>query len=191
MKYMDNPADEAMKWRTLDSEYLIRRPWLTARRDRVELPDGTVHSEYYVLEYPSWINVIAITEDGKYVMVKQYRHGLGVVATELCAGVVEHGEDPMEGARRELLEETGFGGGEWELSMVISANPGSQNNYAYCYTARGVVKLSEQHLDETEDIRVVLLEREQVMEMLRADELKQALMVAPLWKHFYELNVKG
>ena len=184
MKYTDNPADDAMKWTLLDSEYLFRRPWLTARRDKVQLPDGTIHPEYYVLEYPKWVNVIAITTDGRYVMVKQYRHGLGVVATELCAGVVEDGEDPLDGAKRELLEETGYAGGEWELSMVISANPSSQNNLSYSYVARGVEKVSGQHLDETEDIRVLLLSEEEVREMLVTDDIKQAIMAAPLWKHF-------
>ena len=184
MKYYDNPKDDSMKWRVVDTEYLIRRPWLTARRDRVELPNGVVNPEYYVLEYPSWVNVIAITTDGRFVMVKQYRHGLGIVATELCAGVVEEGEEPLQAARRELMEETGFGGGEWELSMVVSANPGSQNNLSYSYIARGVVKMKEQHLDETEDLNVVFLEKEEVYEMLMKDELKQALMAAPLWKYF-------
>ena len=184
MKYTDNPADDAMKWSLIDSEYLFRRPWLTVRRDTVRLPNGTIHPEYYVLEYPKWINVLAINADGEYVMVKQYRHGLGVVATELCAGVVEEGEDPLDGAKRELLEETGYAGGEWELSMVISANPGSQNNLAYCYTARGVEKVAGQNLDETEDISVMLLSEDEVRDMLVNDDIKQALMAAPLWKHF-------
>ncbi len=184
MKYTDNPADDSMKWRVIDTEYLSRRPWLTVRRDTVELPNGTVHPEYYVIEYPKWINVIAITPERKYVMVKQYRHGLGVVATELCAGVVEENEDPLDGARRELLEETGFGGGEWELSMVISANPGSQNNLTYCYTARNVIPVDSQHLDNTEDITVCLLSEDEVREMLVTDDIRQSLMAAPLWKHF-------
>ena len=171
-----------MRWELVGSEYLFNRPWLTVRRDTVRLPNGTVHPEYYVLEYPKWINVIAITPEGKFVMVKQYRHGLGIVATELCAGVVEEGEEPLDGAKRELLEETGFGGGEWELSMVISANPGSQNNLAYI--ARGVTRQSEQHLDKTEDIRVELLDESEVYDMLLHDNLKQALMAAPLWKYF-------
>lgn len=179
-----------MKWKVLDTEYLFRRPWLTVRRDTVELPNGTVHPEYYVLEYPKWINVIALTPEGKFVMVKQYRHGLGIVATELCAGVVEDNEDPLEGAKRELLEETGFGGGEWELSMVISANPGSQNNLAYCYIARNVVQMTEQHLDATEDIRVELLTEDEVYSMLLSDNLKQSLMAAPLWKYFALKNCK-
>lgn len=179
-----SPEDEKMKWKVLKSEYLFRRPWLTARRDTVELPNGTVHPEYYVLEYPTWVNIIALTPEGKFVMVKQYRHGLGVVSTELCAGIVEEGESPLEGAKRELLEETGFGGGEWELSMVISANPGSQNNLAYCYTARGVEKISCQHLDTTEDVKVEILDEAEVYAMLAGDRLKQALMCAPLWKYF-------
>ena len=189
---MENNKDserEDMKWRVLDSEYLFRRPWLTVRRDKVQLPNGTVHPEYYVLEYPKWVNVLALTKDGQFVMVRQYRHGLGVVSTELCAGVVEDGEDPLEGAKRELLEETGFGGGEWELSMVISANPGSQNNLSYSYIARGVEKISGQHLDQTEDIEVVLLSEAEVYDMLINDRLKQALMCAPLWKYF-ALNCK-
>lgn len=177
-------SDDAMKWKVLSTEYLFNRPWLTVRRDKVMLPNGTIHPEYYVLEYPTWVNVIALTEDGKFVMVKQYRHGLGIVSTELCAGVAEQGESPLEAAKRELLEETGFGGGEWELNMVLSANPGSQNNLSYSFIARGVKKISGQHLDETEDVKVEILSRDEVYQMLVDDKLKQALMAAPLWKFF-------
>ncbi len=183
--------DEAMKWEVLESEYLHRRPWLTVRRDKVRLPNGTVHPEYYVLEYPTWVNVIALTPEGKFVMVKQYRHGLGIVATELCAGVAEAGEEPVEAAKRELLEETGFGGGEWELLSVLCANPGSQNNLSYSFIARGVVRMDSQHLDETEDIKVEILDEAEVMEMLVNDRLKQALMAAPLWKFFAMKGMKG
>ena len=80
---------EIKKWKTLSSEYVFRRPWLTARRDKVQLPNGVINDEFYILEYPTWVNVLAVTEDGKYVMVEQFRQGLGDVFTELCAGVVE------------------------------------------------------------------------------------------------------
>lgn len=181
---MKDEKDDEMKWEVLDREYLHREPWLTVRRDKVRLPNGTVFPDYYVLEYPTWINVIALTPEGKFVMVRQYRHGLGIVATELCAGVAEAGEEPLEAAKRELLEETGFGGGEWELNMVLSANPGSQNNLSYSFIARGVVKMDCQHLDATEDIKVEILSEEEVWEMLVTDNMKQALMAAPLWKYF-------
>lgn len=172
------------KWKVLDSKYIIKRPWLTARVDKVELPNGTVHPEYYVLEYPSWINVIAITTEGRFVMVEQYRHGLGDVFTEICAGVVENGEEPLHAAQRELMEETGYGKGNWQLFTVLSANPGTATNLTYTYLATDVEPVSTQHLDETEDIAVKLLSPEEVRGMLLKDELKQALMAAPLWKYF-------
>lgn len=175
---------EIKKWKKLSSEYLIKRPWLTARCDTVELPDGRVNSEYYILEYPSWINVIAITTDGEFVMVEQYRHGLQDVFIELVAGVAEPDEEPLAAARRELLEETGYAGGEWSLFSVISSNPSTTNNLTYCYIAKGVEKVAEQHLDATEDIAVHLLPEREVRSMLDKDQIKQALMAAPLWKYF-------
>ncbi len=174
------------KWEVLGREYLYRRPWLTVRRDRVRLPTGAVNDEYYVLEYPTWVNVIAIDREGRFVMVEQYRHGLQEVFTELVAGVAEEGEAPLEAARRELLEETGYAGGTWRLSTVLSANPGSQNNLSYSFIATGVERVAEQHLDETEDVAVRLLSRDEVLQLLRSDTLKQALMAAPLWKYFAE-----
>ncbi len=175
---------EIKKWNVLQSEYLIERPWLTARRDKVELPDGRVNDEYYILEYPDWINVIAITKDGEFVMVEQYRHGLRDVFTELVAGVMEPGEEPLAAARRELLEETGYGKGEWKLFTVISQNPSTTTNLTYCFIATGVEKVAGQHLDATEDIAVKLLTEQEVLAMLKEDRLKQALMAAPLWKYF-------
>lgn len=172
------------KWKVLESRHIIDRPWLRARRDVVELPNGVVYPEYYVLEYPDWINVIAIDRQGRFVMVEQYRHGLGQVEVELCAGAMEPGETPLETARRELAEETGYTGGEWELWTVISGNPSTTNNLTHCFIATGVEPTSTQHLDTTEDIAVRLLDEADVVKMLRDDEMKQALMAAPLWKYF-------
>lgn len=106
-------SDKEMEWKTLETKYLFKRNWLTAKVEKVELPDGRIYDEYYTLEYPTWINVIAITKDGKMILERQWRHGLKIVSTEIPAGVVEKGENPMDAAKRELQEETGFGGGTW------------------------------------------------------------------------------
>lgn len=175
------------KWKLLSSEYIIKRPWLTARKDTLQMPNGTIVPEFYVLEYPAWVNIIAITKDEKFVMVRQYRHALGIVEYELCAGVVEATDNsPMDAAKRELLEETGFGGGEWEEYMSLSANPTSMNNISYTFIARNVEAISNQELDEGEDLSVHLLSREQLMQLLQNGEIMQSLMVAPLWRFFAE-----
>lgn len=172
------------KWKVLDREYIIRRPWLTARRDKVELPDGRIIEEYYVLEYPDWVNVIAITKDGQFVMERQYRHGLGVDSIELPCGVMEKGESPLEAARRELLEETGYGNGEWSRLMTIAPNPGAMSNLTHCFLAVGVEKISGQSLDATEDLTVCLMSEAEVKALLEGNKIYQALMVAPLYKYF-------
>lgn len=176
--------DTDKKWETLSSEYLIRRPWLTARKDKVQLPTGAIIDEYYVLEYPDWINVIAITPDDRFVFVRQYRYALGKTVNEICAGVCEEGESPLETARRELLEETGYGGGEWESWMTLSANPSTMTNITHCFIAKGVTCQTGQHLDKGEDIEIRLFTRKEVKDMLGNGEIWQSLMAAPLWKLF-------
>ena len=183
---MKNTINQDRKWEILSSEYLIKRPWLTARRDVAKLPDGRINNEYYVLEYPDWVNIIAITNDGQMVMERQYRHGLGNTCYELPCGVIEEGETPLEAAKRELLEETGYAGGTWQEWMVLSPNPATSNNLAHSYLVTGVEKVSKQHLDATEDIQVYLLSQEYVKDLLLDNQILQALMAAPLWKYFFE-----
>ncbi len=179
---------ECTVWKVLDSEYLIKRPWLTARRDKVELPDGRIIEEYYVLEYPDWVNVIAITEDGQIIMERQYRHALGINSIELPCGVMENGEEPLEAAKRELLEETGYGGGEWSKLMTIAPNPSSMTNLTHCFLAVGVKKIAEQSLDATEELSVHLMSEAEVKALLENGEVLQALMIAPLYKYFSNIE---
>ena len=182
---MENTINEDRKWEVISTEYLIRRPWLTARRDVARLPDGRINQEYYVLEYPDWVNIIAITEDGMVVLERQYRHGLGKTCYELPCGVIEEGETPLEAARRELLEETGYAGGEWKQLMTLSPNPATSNNLAHSFLATGVKKVAGQSLDATEDIEVYLKTPDYVRQLLENNQILQALMAAPMMKYFF------
>ena len=177
---------DPMQWEVLESEYLFKRPWLTARREHVKLPTGAEIQDFYILEYPDFCNVIAITKEGKFVLERQYRHAQQITGYEIPAGCVEPGEDAMEGAKRELYEETGYAGGEWRHFMTVSPNPGACTNYSHTFLAIGVEKVSTQHLEESEDIRIELFSEEEVLDMLQRGEFHQAMMVAPLWKYFAE-----
>ena len=175
---------EHRPFKVLESEYLSNRPWFTVRRERVELPTGAIVPEWYIFEFPDWVNVIAITKEGKFVMISQYRHALGRTNYELSAGCCEEGETPEESARRELLEETGYGGGVWHELMCLSPNPTNHTNHSYTFLAEGVVRMQEQHAEESEDIDIHLMSEEELRELLHAGEIIQALHAAPLWKYF-------
>jgi 8-oxo-dGTP pyrophosphatase MutT (NUDIX family) len=181
---MDNRSSDSKKWQILSSEYVLRNPWLTVRKDHVRQPSGVEIPDYWVLEYPDWINVIAITDTGDHVIERQYRHAMGWTSYEICAGCVEKGEDPLAAAQRELLEETGFGGGSWEKLMVLSPNGTSMNNMCHCFLARGVTRLSDPHQERTEDIDVSLMSEAEVFRLLKDGGFYQATMAAPLWRYF-------
>lgn len=174
-----------MKWKTLQKKYIYKSKWVTLRMDEVELPNKVLIPDFYVLEYPSWVNVIALTVEGCLILERQFRYGIGEVYYELPAGVCNEGESPLEAARRELLEETGYTGGEWKEWMLSAPNANTMNNYCHTFLAVGVEKRAVQQLDETELLEVGLFEKEKVREMLETGKIVEADMVAPLWRYMF------
>jgi ADP-ribose pyrophosphatase len=166
-----------MKWKTLESEYLHKEPWLTVRKDKCELPDGRIVPSFYVNEYPEWVNALALTKDGKVIMVKQYRHGIGEESIELPGGVVEEGESWQHGMERELLEETGFQFDHLEYLGKISANPSTTNNFMHMFLARGGTKVAEQSLDHLEELEVHFLTMEELKDLVKENKIVQSLHV--------------
>lgn len=177
-----------MKWQVLHSDYLIRNRWLTVRKDHIRQPSGCEMEDFYVMEYPDWVNVIAITEDDRFIIEEQYRHGLQRVNYELCAGCVEQGESPLEAAKRELLEETGFGEGVWEEFLVSAPNPNSMSNVCHTFLAKGVRLVSEPHREKTEDIKVHFLTLDELTEVLNEGKIIEGIMQAPLYKYINDFK---
>ena len=172
-----------MKWTVLHSEKIHSGPWFNVRREKVQLPSGPILDEFYVLDYPNWINVLGLTKDGQLIMVRQYRHGLQRVSYELCAGVIDpEDKNPLVAAKREMLEETGYGGGHWKEWMILCANPGTHSNLSYTFLATDLEKVQDQTLEETEEITVHLFSKEEVRGLLLNNEIPQALHAAPLWR---------
>ncbi len=171
-------------WDIRNSEYVYSSPWLTVRKDAVRTDRGVDIDDFYVLEYPTWVNVIATTADGHYIIEKQYRHGIQQEVYEICAGTCEKNEDPINAAKRELLEETGFGGGKWSLIGKFAPNPNSMNNWCYSFLAEGVTKMQEPHQEATEDITILQIEEKELLEMMKGGKMVEGIMLAPLWLYF-------
>lgn len=177
------------KWKVLESKYLVQRPWATLRVDKLEMPNGHIKEEYYVLEYPTWVNMIGITKENKVLFVRQYRHGAGQVLLELPAGVVEKGEDPEEGAKREMLEETGYAFENIEYICELFANPATSGNVTYTYLLTGGVKVQEQDLDASEDIEVVELSIEEAKDLLFNNKIGQSLHTSAMFYTFKKMGL--
>lgn len=170
-------------WKILES----RHPFPKFRMDTCELPSGKPYKAF-VLEFDAWANVVAITKKNEVVLVRQYRHGVQEISLELPGGVVDAGEDPLEGVRRELLEETGYGEGTFVEVGRIYPNPAIQQNTLYCYLATDVEWVGEQHLDESEEIEVALVPLDEMIEMVQQGRLRHALNVAVLFRALMHLK---
>ena len=173
-----------MNWLIIESEYAFKCPWISVRRDHVRLPSGVEIPDFYVSELPDWVNIIAITKEGKFIIEKQYRHGIQKVCYELCAGDVEPGEDSIAAAQRELLEETGYAGGEWSYLGTYATNASGANNYCHSFLAKNVELKASRHLESTEDIEIQLLEEKDIRELLQSNKIIEGVMAAPLWQYF-------
>lgn len=177
-----------MLWKVLKSTYAFVCPWLKVRKDHVQLPSGVEMDDFYVVEANDWVNVIAITEDGKFIIEKQYRHGCKRICYELPAGKVDEGEEPLHAAQRELLEETGFTGGTWAYFGQYIPNTSGMSNTCHTFIAEGVRKLQEPLQEVTEDIKIELVELADLKSLLQEEKIVEAVMQAPLWKYLYRAN---
>jgi 8-oxo-dGDP phosphatase len=173
--------DDPGVWKVLTSEYVAREPWYTVRLDRVQLPNGHVIAKYWVNEYRPWVNVVAVTDTDQVVLIRQYRHGIGGVHFEIPAGTTDPDDTSLElAARRELLEETGYGGGTWSLLATLSANPALQNNLTYTYLAEGVTRQGAATPESSEEMTVHLTPLHEIESLIARGGFVQALHAAPL-----------
>jgi 8-oxo-dGTP pyrophosphatase MutT (NUDIX family) len=167
------------RWKTLKSYNVFEHKWYTLRRDHVELPNGLVMDDYFVSVRPNVVLTFPVTEDGHVLFVRQYKHAAGDIFIELPGGVIdEHETDPLEAAKRELLEETGYASDDVEPMLQVIDNPTKDTNKIYYFLARNVRKIAEQDLDESEHIEVLKVPLQEVEQMVLSGQVNVAGSVA-------------
>ncbi len=174
-----------LKWEALKIEHIVQDEWIDFRRVRYRLPDGSEFEPYYNYSRRNFVIIVARDEDGKYICVRQYRHGIGEVTTEFSAGGIERSDDKEYGsqgeaaedallaAKRELKEETGYVSDEWQQLLTIPANPTIADNYAYIYLADHCRRVSGQELDDTEFLNALLLSKEELDQLIEENKFQQ------------------
>ncbi|MCJ8278027.1 MAG: NUDIX hydrolase [Bdellovibrionales bacterium] len=176
-----------MEWKVLETKELFSSGIFQLKVDRCELPDGRVMPKYYVMDFPDWVNVVPMTKEGEFILIKQYRHASKEMHIEVPGGTLDphRNESVEEGALRELLEETGYKPQKMIKVGEHYPNPAIQSNRMHTYLALDCEKVKEQDLDPYEDLSLYFCSKEKMLEHLKKGEINHTIMVASL---FYALN---
>ncbi|HSA08700.1 MAG TPA: NUDIX hydrolase, partial [Candidatus Moranbacteria bacterium] len=159
------------KWKTISSKMAFDHKWFKLRQDKVELPNGKILDEYFLWLKGYVALIVPITEDGKFVLVRQYKHGADEIIVEFPAGFVDKNEAPEKAAQRELQEETGYSSDSLQLLSTTFADPTKAIGKIYIYLAKNAVQNKVIKLDETEDIEVLVKSEKEVLEMITKGEI--------------------
>ncbi len=178
-------------WEEIRTKHIIKNEWIDFRESAYRFPDGSEFEPYYSYSRRDYVVIVATDAEGKYICVRQYRQGIKKVTTEFVAGGLERAdgkeyragendarsEDPLEAAKRELLEESGYKSDKWEHLLTVPSNATIADNYAYVYKASECVKVAEQSLDDTEFLNVELYTDEEIREMISSGNFEQSVHV--------------
>lgn len=168
-------------WRVLSSRTLYEDPWVRLRGDECETAGGTILGAYHVLEYSDWSHVVAIDAEDHVILVRQYRHGAGIVSLELPGGMIDKGEtDPAAAAARELMEETGYRAPSIRHVLTLSPNTATHANRMHVALAEDVKPTGTQDLDGSEAIEIVRVPVAEAVRLAMTGGIVQAMHVAAL-----------
>jgi len=167
-------------WVVLSNQVLLDRRWLRVREQRVRLANGAVIDQFHLLDSPNWSAVLAVTPANQVILVEQYRHGLGRTSRELPAGVIEPEESPLQAARRELLEETGYSSETWHALLEASPEPNRSNHRAFVFVALNARPVQAPEPDQSEVLNTLLLPAEALLDDVDRGAVDHGIHVAAI-----------
>jgi 8-oxo-dGTP pyrophosphatase MutT (NUDIX family) len=158
-------------WKVRSSRRVLDTPYLKVRREEVEVLEGIIIPDYYIIENRGWVGIVPYTEDGYFLLNMQYKHGIGLEVLEFPAGGIDEGEDdPVQTAHRELMEETGYSSKRMEPLAHMLANPSGAVTRIWWYLAYNVRKTGRQKIDPVEVIENRLVTPAELLELIRSGE---------------------
>lgn len=158
-------------WKVKSTERILDNEFVKVDKDDVILPEGREIKDFYKVTIKDCAAIVALTPSNQIILKKEYRHCYGVDLIEVPAGVLEDGEDPLNAAKRELQEETGYRSEKWTYLGKTIESSAKLTNYMYIYLAEDCEKVSDQKLDYGEDIEVIEVSLNEAVEMIMTNEI--------------------
>ena len=165
-------------WKRVASEKVADCRIFRVRQDVCRRESDGFEANFFCLENPDWVNVIALTRENEVILIEQFRHGIEQITLEIPGGMVDDGEKPQMAAQRELLEETGFSSNEFILLGKSHPNPAINNNLVYHYLAVDCEKTQETSFDDHESVVTKLVSLDNVDELVAKGEITHSLVIA-------------
>jgi ADP-ribose pyrophosphatase len=172
------PLKKLQKWLLVDSKRVLSSKWLSVEQRTYKLPNGKIVDDYYHVDRPDYVLVVATDKNNRLLLERQYRRGVDDFVYELPAGWIKEGETPIQTAKRELKEETGAIG-TGDRVVEIFPQPGFSSMKAFvCFLT--VDGQTDRQPGEDEFIAVEWMQRETVNQMIRTGQLKDMGSLAAL-----------
>ena len=169
---------ELRPWTTLESRPILSDRWINVLAEKCQTPEGGEVAPYYVLDYPDWVHVVALTPEGRIILTRQYRQGVRAFSIELPGGTLHSGESPAEAGARELAEETGYVGEPGQILATNWVNAASHRNSVHTVLIHGVIKTCTPHADPAEIVDAFEVPWAEAMELALRGGIQAALHVA-------------
>ena len=160
-------------WKTNSRKLVLdNAPWLTVEHHTVELPDGQLIPEWPWVTTPDYINVVAVTEDDKFLCFRQVKYGIAGITLAIVGGYINEGEEPLAAAQRELREETGYESSDWVSLGSYLVDPNRGIATGHLFLARGARYVTPRDADDLEEQELLLLSREEIEAALERGDIK-------------------
>jgi len=160
------------------------------RHELVDIQGRPLH-DAFTFAMRDWVSIVPVATDGRFVFVRQYRHGIDAPTLEVPGGLIDEGQTPADAALRELREETGYGGGRMARLGATRPNPALQDNWHHMFLLAGAERLGDPHFDHGEYCEVVLLTRDELRNCIRNGDITHALVLLALARAFDLLDRKS
>ena len=169
-------SESPERWERIASKQIADCRVFKVREDLCR--NGEREANFFVIENPDWVNIIALTKEMQVVLIEQYRQGIENVILEIPGGMIDAGETPEAAARRELLEETGYASDEFVYLGKSHPNPAINNNTLHHFLALNVEKIEEVAFDEHESVVTRHAPLPEIPALIKSGAISHSLVVA-------------